>query len=109
MRKLQLIVFLGLIVGVSDLSAQTLTIDQCYELAKKNYPLIRQKELLIKSMEFTIANAQTGYLPQVAIYAQATYQSDVTRVPLNGIPGIPYWAERFLSELNCRRSDRLRL
>ncbi len=88
MRKLQLIVFLSLILS-AGLLAQSLTIDQCYELAKKNYPLIRQKELLIKSMEFTIANAQSGYLPQVAIYAQATYQSDVTRVPLNGIPGIP--------------------
>ena len=61
--------------------AQTLTIDQCYVLARQNYPLIKQKELLTKSLEFTIANAQSGYLPQVAIYGQATYQSEVTRLP----------------------------
>jgi outer membrane protein TolC len=59
----------------------SLSIEACYDLARKNYPLIKQKELLVKSMEFTIANAHSGYLPQVGIYAQATYQSDVTRLP----------------------------
>ncbi|CAN5349902.1 TolC family protein [soil metagenome] len=88
MRKLYS-VFLSLLLSASGLAAQSLTIDQCYELARKNYPLIRQKELLVKSMEFTIANARSGYLPQVAIYGQATYQSDVTRVPSFGIPGVP--------------------
>ncbi len=81
MRKLPLIVFLNLSLSVSGLLAQSLSIDQCYDLARKNYPLIKQKELLVRSMEFTIANAQSGYLPQVAIYAQATYQSEVTRLP----------------------------
>ncbi len=59
----------------------SISLEQCYDLARKNYPLIRQKDLLTRSMEFTIANAQSGYLPQVAIYAQATYQSEVTRLP----------------------------
>lgn len=85
-RNLPFIVFLILALSVHGLFAQSLTIDQCYELARKNYPLIKQKELLIRSMEFTIANAQSGYLPQVAIYAQATYQSEVTRLPT--VPGV---------------------
>ncbi|NOT75243.1 MAG: TolC family protein [Cyclobacteriaceae bacterium] len=88
MRKSGLIFFLSLLLSSSVLQAQPLTIDQCYELARKNYPLIKQKELLVKSMEFTIANAQSGYLPQVTIYGQATYQSDVTRLPVSGIPGL---------------------
>ena len=86
MRKLPLIVFLHLALSLSGLLAQSLSIDQCYELARKNYPLIKQKELLVRSMEFTIANAQSGYLPQVSIYGQATYQSDVTRLPT--VPGV---------------------
>lgn len=81
MRKLPFIVFLSIVLSAPGLLAQQLTIDQCYELARKNYPLIRQKELLVKSMEFTVANAQSGYLPQVSLYAQATYQSEVTRLP----------------------------
>ena len=81
MRKLRNPVFLFCVLTAPGLFGQSLTIDQCYEWARKNYPLIKQKELLVKSMEFTIANAQSAYLPQVAIYAQATYQSEVTRLP----------------------------
>lgn len=59
----------------------TLTIETCYEQARQNYPLIKQKDLLTKSLEFTIANAHSAYLPQVSINGQATYQSEVTRLP----------------------------
>lgn len=59
----------------------SITLDQCYEWARKNYPLIHQKELLVRSLEYNVANAQSGNLPQITIYAQATYQSEVTRLP----------------------------
>ena len=63
-----------------------LSIEQCYELARNNYPLIKQKELIEQSKEFSVANVRSGYLPQVSINAQATYQSDVTSVPVS-VPG----------------------
>ncbi len=59
----------------------SLTLEQCWELARKNYPLIKQKELLTRSLEYSISNAQSGNLPQVSIHGQASYQSDVTRLP----------------------------
>ena len=59
------------------------TIEQCYEAARQNYPLIKQKELISKSTAFTIANAHAGYLPQLTINGQATYQSAVTQVPID--------------------------
>lgn len=68
------------------LAQNQLTIEQCYEMARNNYPLIKQKELIEKSKEFSIANVGSGYLPQISINAQATYQSDVTSVPVS-IPG----------------------
>ncbi|MBK5278566.1 MAG: TolC family protein [Bacteroidia bacterium] len=43
--------------------------------------MIKQKELLARSLEFTIANTQSGNLPQLSINGQATYQSEVTRLP----------------------------
>ena len=67
--------------SVSSQSTEPLTIERCYELARQNYPLIRQKELVLKSKEYTIANAHSGYLPQLSINGTATYQSDVTRLP----------------------------
>jgi outer membrane protein TolC len=82
------ILFLALVLGIeTELFAQRqLTIDECYEKARQNFPMIKQKDLLVKSGEFNIANARAGYLPQVAIYGQATYQSDVTKVPIE-VPG----------------------
>ncbi len=68
------------------LAQNQLTIEQCYELARNNYPLIKQKELIEQSEEFSVANVSSGYLPQISINAQATYQSDVTSVPVS-IPG----------------------
>jgi len=62
-------------------SAQTvdrLTLSQTYDLAQKNYPVIRQKELVKQTADITIENLQKAYLPQVTVNGQATYQSDVT-------------------------------
>lgn len=60
-----------------------LSLQKAYDLARENYPLIREKSLLEKSSFLTIENIKTAYLPQVAINGQATYQSDVTSIPIN--------------------------
>ncbi|GIL23874.1 MAG: transporter [Bacteroidota bacterium] len=67
-------------------TAQTetvLTLDNCIEMAKQNYPLIKQYTLIEKTKEYSIANAQKGYLPQFNVAGQATYQSAVTQVPIS--------------------------
>jgi outer membrane protein TolC len=64
----------------------TLTLDKAYRLAQENYPLIRQKNLVRQTATLTIENISKGYLPQLNISGQATYQSEVTSVPVK-IPG----------------------
>jgi len=64
-----------------------LTFEQAYSLAQQNYPLIRQKQLVQRTATLTIENIDKGFLPQFSISGQATYQSDVTSVPVS-IPGI---------------------
>jgi outer membrane protein TolC len=62
-------------------SAQTvdrLTLVQTYDLAQKNYPVIKQKELVRQTANITVENLQKGFLPQFTVNGQATYQSDVT-------------------------------
>ncbi|AHF14293.1 transporter [Niabella soli DSM 19437] len=84
-RKLKWLVGL-LLVYTSYATAQTktsLSLDHCFEMAKQNYPLIKQNALIDKTKEYSIANAQKGYLPQFNIGGQATYQSDVTQVPIS--------------------------
>ncbi|WP_315821891.1 TolC family protein [Paraflavitalea speifideaquila] len=64
-----------------------LTLEQAYDLARQNYPLIRQKGLVKQTADLTVDNLAKGYLPQVTISGQATYQSAVTSVPIK-VPGI---------------------
>lgn len=79
--------FLVILVCSGALHAQSLTIETCYSLAAENYPLVRQRELLAKSNEYTLQNLSKGYLPQLTVAGQATYQSEVTQVPIS-LPGM---------------------
>ncbi|MGN6267887.1 MAG: TolC family protein [Ginsengibacter sp.] len=67
--------------------ADTLSIEKAYTLARKNYPLIKQRDLITKTTDFTVSNAAKGYLPSFSVKGQATYQSTVTDFPFN-VPGI---------------------
>ncbi len=66
----------------------TLNLEQCYSLARQNYPLIHQRELIEQSAGYSIENASKAYLPQITLYGSATYQSDVPRIPFD-LPGNP--------------------
>lgn len=88
MKKTNIIVLL-LMIG-SKLYAQSneaLSIDSCYALAKRNYPLVKQMALIEKTKDYTLDNASKGYFPQLNIAGQATYQSEVTSIPIS-LPGM---------------------
>ena len=74
------------IIGYQAASSQ-LTIEYCQEKARVNYPLIQQVGLIKETESYNLANANKGYLPQLAISAKATYQSDVTSLPIS-MPGV---------------------
>lgn len=69
-----------------------LSVEACYRKAQANYPLIKQYGLIAKTEAYNLSNAARGYLPQVAFSAQATYQSDVTKIPIDldaiGLTGV---------------------
>jgi len=83
MKKMLLPLLLALFTlsGVAQ-TIDSLTIEDCYRLARENYPLARQRELITKSRDYSLENASKAYLPQFAVYGQATYQSDVTTIPI---------------------------
>ncbi len=64
-------------------NAQTLTLEECYTLAKQNYPLIKRQNLVEKTKDYTVQNAAKGWLPQIQIIGQATYQNDVIQFPIH--------------------------
>jgi len=59
-----------------------LSIDDCYKKAQANYPLVKQYGLIEQSNAYTLSNADKGYLPQVTLSAKASYQSEVTKLPI---------------------------
>ena len=66
---------------------ETLSIEEVYQLARKNYPLIKQRDLITKTRDYSVSNAAKGYLPVFSVNGQATYQSTVTSFPFQ-VPGI---------------------
>jgi outer membrane protein TolC len=68
-------------------SSAQITIDSAYAAARRNYPLIKQKDLVRQTTDLTIENLRKGYLPQVTVNGQISYQSAVTQVDVP-VPGI---------------------
>ena len=68
-------------LAVTSITAWGQTLEECQQAAERNYPLIKQYDLITKTTELTVANIQKGWLPQVSATAQATYQSDVVAFP----------------------------
>lgn len=79
MNMKKIMISLALIILSSGSWAQTL--EECQQAAEKNYPLIKQYGLIAKTTQLTVKNIQKGWLPQVTVSAQATYQSAVTAWP----------------------------
>jgi outer membrane protein TolC len=75
----RLVSFLLTVFGFWTIQAQTL--DECQQAAERNYPLIKRMDLIRQTTDLNVGNIQKGWLPQVSVMAQSTYQSDVTAFP----------------------------
>ena len=106
-----LIIVLGIMVllfdpiqSVAQDSIKSLNLEQAYQMARANYPLIKQKDLVAKSAFLTIENINTAYLPQLSVNGQASYQSDVTsiKIPIPNFSMTPLSKDqyKFWGELN---------
>jgi outer membrane protein TolC len=69
-----------------SLYSQSVTLDMAQELARNNYPAIKQKDLLKKTASLNVSNLNKNYLPQLSVNGQASYQSDVTSIDVT-LPG----------------------
>ncbi len=81
MRKL--IIFLLLPVQLAFAQSPVLTLDDCYRLARENYPRLSDMEKQQQISDLRQQNIDAAWNPQMNLNGQATYQSDVTRVPIS--------------------------
>jgi len=85
-RILIIIINYSLLIINSNAQEPTLSLQKAYELAQQNYPLIKQRELIKQTSDYSVDNLGKGFLPQIFFSGQATYQSEVTEPNLPGTP-----------------------
>lgn len=85
--KTKLIILIVLFISKYTNAQQTLTLEDCYILATKNYPLSKQTGLIEQKSSYEIEALSKGKLPKIEVNAQATYQSEVIGLPTS-LPGV---------------------
>lgn len=76
------LVFICFSLKINAQDRSKINIEMCDTWAMQNYPLVKQLELIEKTKDYSVTNAARGYMPQLNIGGQATYQSDVTQIPI---------------------------
>jgi outer membrane protein TolC len=82
---------------------QIVTLENCYTLAIKNYPLAKQSELLAQKSAFETTSLNTAKLPKIDLNAQATYQSEVTGLPIPIPNVIPLNKDQYRATLDINQ------
>lgn len=86
MKNLLVLLWMLLMLPATLDAQHPVGLDDCQAWARETHPLLKQKDLYEKMSNLKQENNQTANLPQVLLNAQATYQSDVTKVGIE-IPG----------------------
>lgn len=71
------------------LPAQLITLDEMQRKSAANYPAIARYDIIEKTKNFSISNANKAFLPQGTLSGQATWQSDVTHFDVDLPEGMP--------------------
>lgn len=72
------------------------TVEQCVEAARENYPLIQKYDILNHSRQLDLSDINKSWLPQIGVYAQGTVQ--------NVVPSFPDALSRILEQIGQEMS-----
>ncbi len=79
--------YLLFLIPFFSLAQEKVSLQSCYDEVEKNYPVASQYSLLAEKGELETVSINKAKLPKLDVNAQATYQSDVTKMPIS-LPGI---------------------
>ena len=85
----RLLFMLLFIFALFTAKPQTLSLEECQDLARTNFPLAKQAGLIDQTTKATIEALMAQYFPQFRLNGQASYQSDVTKIDLQMPDGFP--------------------
>lgn len=81
------------------------TLQECLKAAEARFPQNQQKELLRRSFDLADKNLAIAFLPQMDLSAQASWQSAVTKLPIElpnlNIPTVP--KDQYKATLNVNQ------
>lgn len=85
MRKGIIILILSILSPL--LATAGLTIEQCVEKARDNYPMVKKYDLLAATLDIDLSDINKGWLPRIGVYGQVTAQNVVPSFPesLSGV------------------------
>lgn len=85
MRKGIIILILSILSPL--LATAGLTIEQCVEKARDNYPMVKKYDLLASTLDIDLSDINKGWLPRIRVYGQVTAQNVVPSFPesLSGV------------------------
>jgi len=87
-------------------TSQTVTLTECYEMARDHYPLLRGKEKLARMTDLNVQNVKNQWLPQTEVSGQASWQNEVpgveteTAMPGMSLPEAPKDQYKVLLDVN---------
>ena len=73
----------------ADTAAVEVTLEECLDMARANYPQIRQLGLIDATEKYDLSIASSSWIPQFSVSGKATWQSDVVEMPFE-IPGYDF-------------------
>lgn len=90
--------------AAQEAATRSITIEECVDSARANYPLIRKYALMQSTSELNLDEINTAWLPRVAVTGQGTWQNAVPTFPGKftaamsqmgaSLNGIPHWQYR---------------
>jgi outer membrane protein TolC len=88
MKRLTLLLFT--ISSLCFAQKTTLSLDSCVQMAKRNFPLIKQNNLIEQSAKNAMSVDNKNWLPKLAFTSRANYQSEVIQFGLQSFPHDSY-------------------
>ena len=90
MKRITAVLLLMSTIGFAQ--KETLTLDSCIQMAKRNYPLLKQNNLISENEQNTMNAATKNWLPKLSFVSKATYQSEVISFMGTSFPNDSYIA-----------------
>lgn len=81
--------------------SKNVNLDSCIAWTKRNYPLIKQNGLMNKLSDVNLRGINESWLPKLSFGSQATYNTEVIKLSLPGVPAIPH--DSYLTSLGIEQ------